>query len=180
MNLVSNNCEESLTEPQHVGNCLVHKDLCGPVDETGGETMGETDDETTGETGDETTGDDAPLLTPSEFVTCVRDSCEVEQALIDQVLVADSSTFAADGTYLTPHMAASGEQDGWAFAGIVRGNLGDALGFENGDVVTEVAGEPVDSWAVVIDVANEALHAERVELVFVRDNVVHTRTYVRR
>ncbi|WP_106093212.1 hypothetical protein [Enhygromyxa salina] len=181
MDLVSHNCEESLSEPRYLGSCLIGKDHCDGGDGTGesGGT-GDTDGDATGDTGDETTGDDSPFVAPADLVACIGDTCEIRQALIDQVLTADSSTFAADGTYLIPHTATSDQQDGWEVAGVVSGNLGHALGFENGDVITEVAGEPVDSWAAVVDVANEALHAQRVELVLVRDNVVHTRSYVRR
>jgi hypothetical protein len=163
LGLVSENCEDNLGEPQKDGSCMLEEGECGIV---GGETGG---------AGDPSGGFD----TPSDLVACDGDLCEVQQALIDQVLQADAATFDADGTTLAPHNAATGEQDGWEFGGITAGNLGDALGFQNGDVVTEVGGEPFDSWNAVIDAANAALHADVVEVVFIRDNRVLTRRYAR-
>jgi membrane-associated protease RseP (regulator of RpoE activity) len=103
MGLVSENCEESLTEPANVGTCVLSEAQCSAPDETG-------------ETGE---------------------------------------------------------------SGITKGNLGNALGFQNGDVVTEVGGEPFDSWNAVLDAANGSFHASTVEVVFIRDNRVLTRRYSR-
>lgn len=171
MGLISDNCEESLTEPTNVGTCVLDTDQCSAPDETG----------ETGETGEtsETSPTDVGFDTPANFVRCVGDKCTVQQGLIDQILEANADTFAIDGTTLAPHTSTTGVQDGWEFAGITRGNLGDALGFENGDVVTEVGGEPFDSWNAVLDAANAALHADTVEVVFIRDNRVLTRRYSR-
>jgi hypothetical protein len=162
MGLVGENCEESLTEPVNVGTCMLNEAECSAEGETG-------------ETGPTDVGFD----TPATFIRCVSDKCTVQQALIDQVLQANADTFAVDGTTLAPHNSTTGVQDGWQFNGISKGNLGDALGFANGDVVTEVGGEPFDNWNAVLDAANAALHADTVEVVFIRDNRVLTRRYSR-
>lgn len=177
MGLNSENCEESLTEPVTVGSCMLGYDECSTPDETG-ETGGTGETGETGETS-ETSPTDVGFDTPANFVRCVGDKCTVQQGLIDQVLEANADTFAVDGTTLAPHTSTTGVQDGWEFAGITEGNLGDALGFENGDVVTEVGGEPFDSWNAVLDAANAALHADTVEVVFIRDNRVLRRRYSR-
>jgi hypothetical protein len=171
MGLVSENCEETLTEPVNGGTCMLNEAECSAPGETG-ETGG------TGETG-ETSPTDVGFDTPANFVRCVMDKCTVQQALIDQVLQANADTFAVDGTILAPHTSTTGVQDGWEFDGITKGNLGYALGFVNGDVVTEVGGEPFDNWNALLDAANAALHADTVEVVFIRDNRVLTRRYSR-
>lgn len=173
LGLVNDTCAESLTPPVSIGPCTLAEAECLPSGETG--ETGETGEP--GETGE--TGDDGGFIYPAGLVICEGDACAVKQDLIDQVLQAGPSAFEADGTTLAPHLSATGAQDGWEFGGISTGNLGAALGFENGDVVTEVAGEPVDSWSAVVDAANAALHAEYVDVVFIRDNEVLTRRYSR-
>lgn len=103
----------------------------------------------------------------------------VDQALINQVLLASPDDFAADGTMLAPHYTSTGMQDGWEFSGITSGSLGDALQFQNGDVVIEVGGITVNSWSAVIDVANAALHADAVRVRFIRNGQVLSRTFER-
>ena len=167
LQLVDDDCEDHLSPPSYVSSCLVHKNECDGGGETGGET-----------------GDAAPAA-PNGFkrvkalVHCDGDTCTVDQALIDAVLDADAATFAADGTVLSPHRDSTGRQDGWELGGITRSNLGAALGFENGDVVTRVGDEPVDGWATVVRVANAALHANAVTLEFTRGGRRQERRFVR-
>jgi hypothetical protein len=165
LGFVTDNCEESLTEPTELGTCLLHKAECSGPGDTG----------ETGETGEPEVGFD----NPTRFISCKGSKCVVQQAFIDQVLQASADTFAADGTTLAPHISATGIQDGWEFGGVTKGNLGGALGFENGDVVTEVGGEPFDSWNAILEAGNAALRARVVGIVFIRDNRVLTRSYSR-
>jgi len=165
LSLISEDCDENLSEPVYVGECLVEHGEC------------QADDEAGGTEGSDTVG--GGFDTPTDKVSCVGDVCSVDQSLVAEVLGASESTFAADGTTVAPHYTSSGAQDGWVIAGIGSGNLGDALGFENGDVVIEVDGETVDSWLAVIDAANRSLHADEVRVVFVRDGRQTSRTFSR-
>ncbi|NVB41255.1 hypothetical protein G6O69_25675 [Pseudenhygromyxa sp. WMMC2535] len=166
MGAQSEDCADNLSEPIFLGACRLREAACeAPAGDD--------------EAGEDEGGDDGEGLQELAGVTCNDAVCTVPEALIESLLYASADTLSADGTLLSAHYTSLGSQDGWEVSGVVAGNLGDVLGLQNGDVITEIDGEVVDSLDAALAVGSLVVYAESVDLGIVRSGQLIQRTYER-
>lgn len=158
-----NTCLESTSEVYHSAKCLQDANACG-----GGGPGADGGDE--GETGGETSGgDEMGFARLEDGIACSGHSCEIQADTVSMVLEASPQTFAADGTVAWPAFDGAGRMKGFEIAGCRSENLGGLLGFENGDVVTELDDEPVRSVSELLTYGNRALENDELMVTVERD-----------
>lgn len=152
----ANTCAENVSDVYHEGKCL--RGWCPDADFDGGD-GGVGGAETGTETGGE---DEMGFVDIDDGISCQADVCQVHDSVVSTVLDADFSTFMADGSFAFPAYDARGRQRGFEIGGVGAGNLGDLLGFENGDVVTQLDGVDVPTVDVLLNRANQLLDADEI------------------
>ena len=125
-----------------------------------------------GETGadGETSGGEDPGLDDLDLAYEIQlDGAEylVSQHLID-VALTDTAGLLADGTRATLVVDPDGLAYGFEIGGVAPSNLGHALGLQNGDVITEVAGLPTAGYEDLIALANTLWSAKAVAVAVLR------------
>lgn len=155
-------CSSNVGTPFYKESCVMALDECNP-------SMGT-------DTGGSETGGSNGFADLGTRVVCLRGTCDVAQSLIDEVLGASDAQLSGDGTEIEAHFVA-GQQDGYQINSAPSGSVAEALGFQDGDVATKVAGLTIDSSADLIDAANLALHANSVVVEYVRSGTTSTTTF---
>lgn len=132
---------------------------------------------TTGTAGESTTGAVSPLESFDTMIVCNGNTCHVDDELIEFIL-ADTEVLLNDPTRLK-QKTKKGEAIGMAFTGVKTGTLADALGFQSGDIITEVQGMPFTNEEEIFAVAVEILDADAVTITTQRDGKVEEHLFIR-
>lgn len=111
------------------------------------------------------------------WIDCDGNECTISQSLIDFAL-STPEFFLEDTTRLKQKKKGKSVV-GMHFTGIKTGSLADLLGFQNGDIVTSVAGLPFTSEEDFLAVGDAVLHADLVIVVTQRDGKVTQRSFIR-
>lgn len=161
----------------YFGECLL--DYCEAA-ETGGND--EVDDGETGgsEDTEETEGDLGSLseLDIDQEVALINGEYVISQLLIETAL-GDPIGIYDDGTRAKQVFDVTGNPYGFEISGVTTGNLGDALGFQNGDIITRVNGEPTQTLEDLMTVMEDLLEANTASVTVLRGSSVLTLNYRR-
>lgn len=147
---------------------------CVDMTETDTDTTGGCDMTTAGETGGSTT---SPLENFDTMITCNGTTCHVDNELIEAIL-ADTSFLLDDSTRLKQKKK-QGQSIGMVFTGVKTGSLADALGFQSGDIITDVQGMPFTNEVEIVAAGLEILDADAVTVTTKRDGKVTERLFIR-
>ena len=99
--------------------------------------------------------------------------------LLIATAISDPVGLANDGTTAKQVVDARGAPYGFEIAGVISTNIGGVLGLQNGDVVTDVGGQPTATYQDLLDTAAILLEASRVSVEVTRGDSVMTLTYRR-
>lgn len=158
----------------YVGECAITAEKCWG---TGG------DDDADGgaETGSMETGGTEPKLSDldiSDEVALRTSGYVVSQLLIDTVL-ADPVGVSNDGTTAVQVLDVTGSPYGFEIDGVTSTNLGGALGFQNGDIVTSVSGQSTQTYSDLLKVVSILLSANSTSVSVLRGTSSTTLHYQR-
>lgn len=100
-----------------------------------------------------------------DAINCSGDSCTVDRAFVEK-LMADPAMLAKQARIVPSKRG--GETQGFKFYGIRRGSLPRLLGLKNGDMLTEVNGEALDSVDQAMGLAIKLRQASNLSVSIVR------------
>jgi hypothetical protein len=103
----------------------------------------------------------------ADEITVVRGERVISQLLIDTVL-ADPIGVSNNGVRAMQLLGATGAPYGFEISGVTGANLGGVLGFQNGDVVISVSGQPTTTYEDLFAAMSIVLSANTASVVLMR------------
>ena len=91
---------------------------------------------------------------------------DVPKAAVDHYLLNLSDLLTS--ALATPHFRSAGVMDGFQLGEIKAGSVVEQLGLRNGDIITEVNGEALDSLAAVMRLAGQAQNITQAKMLVLR------------
>ncbi len=112
---------------------------------------------------------------PQGAIVCTAERCTLRRDFIDRV--RDNPTRLAQQARFVPSQH-DGKFNGIKVYGIRRGSIPALVGLANGDLITEIDGQPLTSISDVFDIALAPLSSDRFTVTFDREDQTLTREFV--